>query len=213
MSKYHLQNLDRKAYIDSIAKIKDKKSIGFANLALNWWDRHFSWNAQGCVILTNEKKEHLCYIFYKIDRYNEYLTIHNIFTPLIFRRKGYAKKLFELVFQIAENKNVSRFRVTCVPQSLNFYLTLGFVYWGINTQGDYYCDLPLPEGGIDNLTDMIQQSEPKELAGKHVGTILSKVKGNVETLNEPQAAIHEKTTKKLADSYLYDDLMTMDGLK
>lgn len=209
MTEFHLEHLDRKGYINSIEQIKDKKSIGFANLALDWWDRHFSWKVHGCVILTNEKREHLSYIFYKIDRYNEYLTIHNIFTPLKFRRKGYAHQLFALVFKVAEQKNVSRFRVTSVPQSLSFYLTMGFVYWGINTQGDYYCDLPLPEGGLKQISPMVKKSDPKELAGKYVGNIISKVKGNSETLDNTQTLIHKKSTKKLADSYLYDELMIL----
>ena len=213
MQTLHLEHLDRNAYIDSIAQIKDKKSLGFANMALKWWDRHFSWNAHGCIALTNEKEEHLSYIFYKIDRYHEYITIHNIFTPLKFRRHGYASQLFELVFKIAEKNHISRFRITCVPQSLSFYLTLGFVYWGINTQGDYYCDLPLPEGGIDKIEKMIKNSEPEELAGKYLNSIISKVKGNVEELDDLQKAQYKEDKKKLAESYLYDELMLIEEEK
>ena len=209
MPNYHLENLNREAYLDSISHIKDEKSVRFATLALNWWDRHFSWKVHGCVILTNEKKEHLSYIFYKIDRYNEYITIHNIFTPLEFRRKGYGLSLFRQVFQTAIDKNVSRFRITCVPQSLDFYMTLGFVYWGINSQGDYYCDLPLPKGGIDQVNGMVKETAPVELAGKQLNTILSKVKGNIEKLDHKQTIHYQKNTKKLANRYLYKELMKL----
>ena len=210
MPKFHLEHLNRNAYIHSIEQIKDKKSIGFANLALNWWDRHFSWKVHGCVTLCNEEQEHLSYIFYKIDRYNEYITIHNIFTPLKSRRQGHARELFELVFQIAADKNVSRFRITCVPQSLDFYLTMGFVYWGINSQGDYYCDLPLPEGGIDQIENMVKETDTEELAGKYLNTIVSRVKGNVENLDDVQTKVYEEHTEKLSESYLYDELMIME---
>jgi hypothetical protein len=206
---YHLENLNRNAYLDSISHIKDEKSVRFATLALNWWDRHFSWKAHGCVILSNEKNEHLSYIFYKIDRYDEYITIHNIFTPLEFRRNGYGHRLFRLVFQMAEEKNVSRFRITCVPQSLDFYMTMGFVYWGINSQGDYYCDLPLPKGGIDHVDEMVKETAPQKLAGKHLNAIISKVKGNIEQLDDVQTMVYTKHAKKLAESYLYEELMIL----
>ena len=209
MQELHLEHLNRNEYIDSIAQINDKKSLGFANMALKWWDRHFSWNAHGCIALTNEKEEHLSYIFYKIDRYNEYITIHNIFTPQKFRRHGYASQLFELVFQAAEKKNVSRFRMTCVPQSLSFYLTMGVVYWGINSLGDYYCDLPLPKGGITQIEKMINNAEPEELAGEHLNSIISKVKGNLQELDDRQTKVYEEHTKELAESYLYDELMLL----
>jgi len=208
---YHLTHLDRAAYISSIAKIKDTKSNGFANMALKWWDRHFSWKAHGCVILSNEQKEHLCYIFYKIDRYHEYITIHNIFTPLKYRRKGYAHRLIGLVFDRALQKNVSRFRATCVPQSLDFYLSMGFVYWGINIYGDYYCDMPLPTTGLNALESMVEHSTPEELAGTHLNDILSKVKGNTEKLNDVQIKSHHEDTEKLKNGYLYDELMLLES--
>ncbi len=210
MPHYHLEDLNRDAYLDSISHVKDDKSVRFATLALNWWDRHFSWKVHGCVILANDKQEHLSYIFYKIDRYDEYITIHNIFTPLEFRRKGYGYRLLRLVFQLAEEKNVSRFRITCVPQSLDFYMTMGFVYWGINSQGDYYCDLPLPKGGIDQVSEMVQETTPKKLAGKHLNTIISKVKGNIEKLDDIQTMDHKKHAQKLSDSYLYKELMRLE---
>ena len=209
MPHYHLENLNRNAYLDSISNIKDDKSVSFATLALNWWDRHFSWKAHGCVILSNENNEHLSYIFYKIDRYDEYITIHNIFTPLEFRQNGYAYTLFRLVFQMAEEKNVSRFRITCVPQSLDFYMTMGFVYWGINTQGDYYCDLPLPKGGIDQVGEIVKETAPQKLAGKHLNGIISKVEGNIENLDKAQTIVYEEHAQKLADSYLYEELMQL----
>lgn len=210
MPEFHLEYLNRNAYIDSISQIKDKKSLGFANLSLTWWDRHFSWKKHGCVSLSNEKQTHLSYIFYNIDRYNEYITVHNIFTPFKFRRHGYARQLFELVFKIAVQKNVSRFRITCVPQSLDFYLTMGFVYWGINSQGDYYCDLPLPKGGVDQIEEMTKNTDTEALAGKYLDTIISRVEGNSKKLDDEQTIVHEAHMKKLAENYLYDELMIIE---
>jgi GNAT superfamily N-acetyltransferase len=203
---HHLTHLDRKAYVNSISKISDPRSLGFANLALQWWDRHFSWKAQGCVALADEKEVHLCYIFYKIDRYGEYLTIHNLFTPAPKRRHGHAHELLAMIFDLAIAQHVGRFKLSCVPQSLDFYLTLGFVYWGLNSVGDYYCDLPLPDEGLDALGEMVAASDVKSLAGSSLGAICKKVEGNEETLDTAQRDIHAKKCKQMGSRYMRDAL-------
>jgi len=71
MSQYNLVHLNRNEYISSIEHIKNDKAIGFANMSLAWWDKQFGWYIKGCVVLTNDANEHLCYIFYKVDKYNE----------------------------------------------------------------------------------------------------------------------------------------------
>lgn len=203
----HLEHLDREAYSASIAKIDDPKSAGFARLARNWWDRHFSWKSQGCIVLADEEGSHLSYLFYKIDRYREYLTIHNLFTPRPHRRRGYARELLRRIFKRACGEHVRRFRMASVPQSLDFYLSMGMVYWGVNSQGDYYCDLPLPEEGLDGVENMVRDYGTAELVGGSFDTIYTKVGGNEKLLSEDQRLAFESDRMKLSDGYMYDALI------
>ncbi len=209
VQKFHLEHLNRAAYISSIEAITDAKTLRFANMSLEWWDTHFSWEAHGCVALSNAENMHLCYIFYKIDRYRMYLSIHNIFTPLCERRKGYAHELLKMVFDIAILGHVSRFKITSISQSLDFYLALGFVYWGVNSVGDYYCDLPIPIDGLDTLEHMIQTSEDFTLIGKSMETIHKKVHGNSLILSATQQLIYDSDTVKMGKSYMLEKLLTM----
>jgi len=202
----HLDHLDRKAYIDSIAKITDPKTVRFATMSMEWWDRHFSWKAQGCVALTNESGEHLSYIFYKIDRYHEYMTIHNIFTPLDERRKGYAYELLSTVFDLAHTAHVKRFRLVSISRSLDFYLALGFVYWGLNSVGDYYCDLPMPTTGLSGLADMVDKADMAFLVGRRLEKIYAKVNGNELKLTDEKSLIFETDKLKMKHFYMFDEL-------
>jgi GNAT superfamily N-acetyltransferase len=203
----HLEPLDREAYSASIEQITDAKSSGFARLARDWWDLHFSWKVHGCIALTDEKGAHLSYIFYKIDRYREYITVHNLFTPRPHRRHGYARELLRLVFKQACNEHVRRFRLASVPQSLDFYLSIGLVYWGINSQGDYYCDLPLPEKGLDGIGAMVQEMDAAGLVGGNFDTIYAKVGGNEMLLSAEQQLAFQSDRRKLGKDYRYDLLM------
>ncbi|MFA6195631.1 MAG: hypothetical protein WC656_03190 [Sulfurimonas sp.] len=210
--KFHLQNLNRAAYITSIATIADTKTLKFANMSLDWWDKHFSWEAHGCVALSDSQNMHLCYIFYKIDRYKMYLSIHNIFTPLCERRKGYAHELLKMVFNIAILGHVSRFKITSISQSLDFYLALGFVYWGVNSVGDYYCDLPLPINGLDTLHSMISTSDDFTLIGKSIEAINKKVDGNSLILSEKQQLIYDSDKIKMGRSYMLENLLMLKSM-
>lgn len=213
MKEFHLQDLNRADYITSIATIEDERTVKFANMSLKWWDEHFSWEAQGCVALCDADNEHLCYIFYKIDRYKMYLTIHNIFTPLCERRKGYAHELLKMVFDVAILGHVSRFKITSISNSLNFYLSLGFVYWGINSVGDYYCDLPIPPDGLDTLHAMVSNSSDATLIGKSIDVINKKVDGNNLLLSATQLLIYESDKIKMGTSYMSSNLLTMNNCK
>lgn len=210
MSIYHLKNLDRKAYIDSVANIDDEKTRRFAKMSMEWWDRHFSWNQHGCVVLLNEQDEHLSYIFYKIDRYNTYLTIHNLFTPLAERRNGYAHLLLKMIFDIAIKKEVSRFNLSSVSQSLDFYLYLGFIYWGLNTQKDYYCDMPIPKDGLDTLNSMVNDSSTSDLVGKSMNKIYTKIKGNTNEMDKTQTLLYKNDKTKMGNSYMLKELMDLN---
>lgn len=207
MSIHHFEYLGREAYISSIATISDPKSLKFANMSLAWWDRHFSWKRNKCLVLCDENNKHLCYVFYKIDRYHMYVTIHNIFTPLGMRHNGYAHELLSEVFNIAIDKNVRRFKLSSISKSLDFYLSLGFVYWGINSVGDYYCDLPLPKKGLDDLENMISEADTATLIGANMDKIYKKVNGNDLKLDEQKLCRYENDKIKMGDHYMLTLLM------
>jgi len=204
---YCVIDVNRKEYLESIAEIADVKSKGFAEMALRWWDRHSSWNAHGSVILTDEEGRHLCYLFYKIDCYKTYLTIHNILTPLCYRRHGYAYLLLHWVFAQALQEKVKRFKAVCVPQSLDFYLSLGFCYWGLTPTHDYYCNLPLPSAGLDGLKAMVDDGSVRSLGGKELTDIYARVVSNDEGLDTLAQGIHDKGLQKLEKAYMQDELM------
>ncbi len=193
----------------SVATIQDPKTVKFANMSLTWWDDHFLWYKQGCVVLCDSEQNHLCYVFYKTDPYREYMHIHNIFTPLIGRRKGYAHSLLDMIFILAAEQNVKRFKLTSISSSLDFYLALGFVYWGVNSVGDYYCDLPVPNDGIDSLKDMVQDSTIQTLIGRKFESILSKVEGNAAGLSTSQTLVHDRDMLKLGKNYMLGTLIAM----
>ena len=196
---YHLANLSKKEYIDSVANIEDKQTRHFAKISLEWWDKHYSWYTQGCVVLRDTRGTDLSYIFYKIDRYAQNLNIHTLFTPLIYRHKGYARELLHLVFNRALVKNVSRFHLSCVSSSLAFYLPLGFVFWGLNSQKDYYCNMPLPQEGLASLIHNTDST--KELIADQSGFISQKIDQNHEDLTQIQTDLYEKDKKFLGESY------------
>lgn len=175
-------------------------------MALKWWDRHYSWSAGGSVILTDETGLHLCYLFYKIDRYREYLTIHNILTPLCHRRHGYALALLHWVFERAVHDHVRRFKAVCVPQSLAFYRSLGFCYWGLTSTKDYYCNLPLPREGLDGVREMVDAGSAETLAGKALQTIYDKVADNDTELDAAQQTVHDRGLSTLQRSYRQSEL-------
>lgn len=209
MPAYHLKSLDRNGYIASIALIQDTESIRFADQSLAWWDRHFSWNAQGCTVLCNEYDEHLCYLFSKIDRYAEYLTLYNLFTPLASQRNGYATLMLGLVLDEALKKYVRRITFTSISTSLDFYTFLGFIYWGINDIGDYYCNLPLPKVGLKGIASMVQDSSIETLIGANMNKIFTKTNNNLINLSASQTLLYEADTLKLGESFAHDQLQDL----
>lgn len=203
MPLYRLETLSRDAYIASTALIQDSESIRFADQSLAWWDRHFSWNAQGCAVLCDEKNGHLCYLFSKIDRYSEYLTLYNLFTPLAEQRKGYATLILDLILAQAVEKHVKRITFSSVSTSLDFYALLGFIYWGVNDIGDYYCNLPLPKDGLEGILLMTQNCDHKMLIGQSLAKIYAKVDGNESRLTPKQLLIYEADILKLGANYAH----------
>ncbi len=206
MPAYHLVRLNRQDYIDSTAQISDEKTLRFSKMSLQWWDSHFFWQRHGCMVLADERENHLCYVFYKIDRYRQYLSIHNIFTPLIMRRKGYAHELLKMLFEIAVLEKVGRFKLTSISTSLDFYLSLGFIYWGINSVGDYYCDLPVPTKGLGGMQIMTDTFSTEALIGTSLGTIFKKVKDDDAQLSSTQSRLYEQDKHKMQRGYRFTEL-------
>lgn len=209
MSDYHLQSLGRDQYVASIALIQDAPSLRFADQSLAWWDRHFSWNAQGCYVLCDENNTHVCYLFSKIDRYAEYLTLYNLFTPLVHRRNGYATLMLKMILDAALKQHVKRITFSSISTSLDFYTVLGFIYWGINEIGDYYCNLPLPKEGLEGIVSMTQKSDIEQLIGKHIDTIFTKTDGNEDRLSAEQILLYEADIVKLGAHYAHNRLQVL----
>lgn len=206
MSLYHLESLDRNDYIASTALIQDSETLRFADQSLAWWDRHFSWKAQGCSVLCDEENNHLCYLFSKIDRYGEYLILYNLFTPLNEQRKGYATQILHLIMEEAAGRHVRRITFSSVSDSLDFYHLLGFIYWGINDIGDYYCNLPLPKEGLEGMLAMTKNNDHKMMIGQNLAKIYSKVHGNESQLTPKQHLAHMADILKLGKSYAHNEL-------
>lgn len=207
MLEYHLIYLNRNEYISSTASIKDTKTVNFADMSLKWWDKKFGWYEKGCVVLSDSDNTHLAYLFYKVDRYDNYLTIHNIFTPDVNRRHGYAHALMLLIFNLAAVQKVKRFRITCISNSLDFYLSLGFIYWGVNSVGDFYCDLPIPTDGLNGVSQMIEEYTTLELIGKNLEIISKKIADNSAQLNKMQAITYDIDVIRLDKSYLQESFL------
>jgi len=207
LSNYHLEYLSRDAYISSISTINDPKSLKFANMSLYWWDERCKWKSEGCVTLCDSDNNHLCYIFFTMDHYRMNMIIHNIFTPLAMQRKGYAYELLNGIFNIAIEKNITRFKLSSISTALDFYLALGFVYWGLNSVGDYYCDLPIPIEGLSTLNAMVIQADTATLLGKNMDKIYDNVKGNSLKLNATQLLTYESDKLKMGKRYMHTMLM------
>lgn len=206
MPEFHLEHLSRDAYISSISTIIDPNSIKFAKTSLYWWDERSKWQSEGCITLCDVDNNHLSYIFFTIDHYRMYLTIHNFFTPHLLRRKGYAYALLNAIFNIAIEKNMTRFKFSSGSTSLDFYLALGFVYWGLNSVGNYYCDLPIPLEGLSTLNLMVTQASIATLLGTHMDKIHSKIDGNSLKLNVLQLETYKSDKLKMGKSYMLTTL-------
>ncbi|MDD5052984.1 MAG: GNAT family N-acetyltransferase [Sulfuricurvum sp.] len=202
----HISQLTRDEYITSINSISDSESRRFANQSLAWWDRHFSWKAQACDVLVGEDESHLCYIFSKTDQYGQYLSVYNLFTPLSQQRNGYAHELLRLIIQRALSKHVRRINFCSVPDALDFYIALGFMFWGINDIGDYYCDLPIPKEGLEGFDNMINTLNLKSLIGEKVEKIYAKIHNNEIKLTQKQLIRYTHDRIKLEQKYTFNAL-------
>lgn len=207
-----IKTIGRDEYIASIRLFQDSESCRFANQALAWWDRHFSWRAQGCDVLVGPSDEPLSYIFSKVDRYSEYLTVYNLFTPLGKQRNGYAHELLRLTMENARERHVRRITFSSVSASLDFYLDMGFIFWGINDIGDYHCDLPIPKEGLAGMEKMTKNGDLKILIGQQIEKIYAKVSNNEIRLTPPQLLRYKKDRLKLGSKCRFESLSALREL-
>lgn len=206
----YIKTIGRDEYIASVGAIEDSESCRFAGQAMAWWDRHFSWKAQGCDVLVGASDEHLCYMFSKIDRYSEYLTVYNLFTPLCEQRNGYAHELLRLTIEDALKHYVRRITFSSVSASLDFYLDMGFVFWGINDIGDYHCDLPIPKEGLEGMEEMTANSNIEMLVGQKMEKIYTKVHNNAANLTPVQLRRYAADQIRLGKKCKFEELMELN---
>ncbi len=152
-------------------------------------------------------------MFSKVDRYSEYLTVYNLFTPLDQRRCGYAHTLLGLIIDRAQKHHVKRITFSSVSDSLDFYLALGFVFWGVNGIGDYHCDLPIPIQGLEGLKTMIETCTLEALIGGNIEKIYGKVYGNSLQLTPKQLIRYERDQVKLSSKCDFELLLSLRRMK
>ncbi|MGD9623798.1 MAG: GNAT family N-acetyltransferase [Arcobacter sp.] len=198
--------LNREEYLESVKKIEDFKTLNFSKSALEWWDNYYSWEKFPPLCLS-DKKKHFCYLFYNISKDNEYLTIHNIFTPNKYRAKGYAYQLLEYLFSHFSNQNIKRFKLNCVSSSLDFYNKLGLEYWGINELSQYYCDFKMPLLDIKEIPLIVKNSHLDEISDERILKIFDSLKDNGTTLDEKMSEKFEELKDKLKGRYHFDLLL------
>ena len=196
--------LNRDEYLISVKKIADFKSLSFSKSALDWWDNYYSWEKFPPLCLINDKKKHVCYLFYTISKDNEYLTIHNLLTPNMHRSHGYAYQLLKYLFSHLSQNKIRRFKMNCVSSSLDFYNKLGLEYWGINDLSQYYCDFKMPISDISEIPQIVKDSKLSEISDERIMKIFEKLKNNGTTLEEKMIDKFEDSKEKLIGKYHFD---------
>ena len=196
--------LNRDEYLISVKKIADFKSLSFSKSALEWWDNYYSWEKFPPLCLINDKKKHVCYLFYTISKDNEYLTIHNLLTPNKHRSFGYAYKLLKYLFSHFSGNKIRRFKMNCVSSSLDFYNKLGLKYWGINNLSQYYCDFKMPISDISEIPQIVKDSNLHEISDEKIMQIFEKLKNNGTQLEEKMINKFEESKEKLEGKYHFD---------
>lgn len=198
--------LNRKEYLESVINIEDFKTLNFSKKALEWWDDYYSWEKFPPLCLTY-KNNHMCYLFYNISKDNEYLTIHNIFTPNKYRTKGHAYMLLGYLFNHLSKQNIKRFKMYCVSSSLDFYTKLGLEYWGVNNLSQYYCDFKMPKLSIKEIPQIVKDSSLDEINDERILLIFESLKNNGKEFDEKNSKSFESSKMKLKEKYHFESLL------
>lgn len=198
--------LNREEYLNSIREINHYESLKFAKKAMDWWDNYYSWSRFPALSLV-ESGKNLCYLFFHISKDREYLTVHNILTPLKYRKNGYAFMMLKELFSQFSYEHIERFKMFCVSSSLNFYNRVGLNYWGVNSLGHYYSDFEMPNSNIDEIPDIVKSSNLDDLSNRKLKYIYNKVKLNGRDFDDKEMDIHERCLNKIKEKYLFEALL------
>ena len=196
----------REEYLESVQKIEDFDTLKFSKQALDWWDKYYSWKKEAPLCLKENGKD-ICYLFYSISNNNEYLTIHNIFTPKKHRFKGFAYILLKHLFKTLSQTDTKRFKMYCVSSSLDFYMKLGLNFWGVNELGQYYCDCTMPASNIKELKDIAKKELVENITLQNFKKIYENLKLNGKNFNEKQNLIHHRCIRLMGKRYLFNDIL------
>ncbi len=201
------QKLNRQAYIDSVMEMNHLATLRFAKEALEWWDSYYNWEREPCVVLY-EGKEAVCYLFYHISKNQEYLTLHNLFTPYPHRYHGYAKAILTIVFEELKPLAIERVKLFAVSSSIRFYMKLGVDFWGVNSIGQYYSDFPMPK----NLEDIPYQMHHPFLEGiapNHLNAIYAKLQSNGSTFEGKALESFNHAKEQMQERYRFEEFKEM----
>ncbi len=195
----------REEYLNSVKLIKDFETLKFSKQALEWWDNYYSWEKNPPLCLRDNNKD-ICYLFYTISKDNEYLNIHNIFTPKNYRNNNYAYKMIEHLFNTLMDSNIKRFKLYSVSSSIKFYMKLGLKFWGVNESGQYYCDFKMPQKNINELKSIVKNENIENIGETNLIKIFEKLKLNGSEFDEKQTFIHNQCLDLMGNNYLFNEL-------
>jgi len=204
----HTQTLNRQAYLDSVIQMDHFATLKFAKEALDWWDTYYSWSRDPCLVLYNEQKEVVCYLFYHISKKREYLTIHNIFTPFPHRYHGYAKEMLHILFDTLESNTIERVKLYAVSSSISFYMKLGLDFWGVNEIGQYYSDFPMPKN-IADIAHQMHHPHLETLSSKRLQEIYLKLQKNGGDFKESELAIFNQSKDIMQERYRFGEFVSI----
>jgi len=115
--------------------------------------------------------------------------------------------LLGYLFAHLSNKNIKRFKLSCVSSSLDFYNKLGLEYWGINDLSQYYCDFKMPILDISEIPKIVKESSLDEISDEKILLIYESLKNNGTTFDEKMSEKFEESKEKLKGKYHFDLLL------
>jgi len=201
-----ITKLTKKSFLDFALNMNDMKSLQFAKESMDLWDNFYSWEKYPPLCL-HHNDEALCYLFYSTTKDNKYLIIHRILTPKEFRGKRYAYELLSNLFFKFAKTDVKRFRMACVYSSLNFYNKIGLNYWGVNDQGQYYCDFKMPKKDIKEIPSIVTKANIQEFTPEEFKIIYKRLEDNGKNFNKKEIEIHKKSLLIMGDRYRYEEIL------
>lgn len=196
--------LSREAYLESVQKLDNFENLKFLKAALDTWDNYYSWVQHPPLALQIDEEE-VCYLFYHISKDKQYLTIHNILTPSIYRKNNYAYTMLEHLFVSLQSQNIQRCKLHTVHNAIHFYNKLGLTYWGVNDHGLYYSDFKMPFI-ITDIKKINQNSSTDEFSNEKLLSIYNELKNNGCTFDEKHVAFHQECLQLMGFRFKFEAL-------